>query len=418
MTSFLPQTSTSWANVCGGLSFGAYTINATDANGCTANTTITLTEPLPWVYTVDSVKETCNSANGQASITVTQGGTGSLGYLWNDPTTQIIATANNLVTGIYTVTVTDINSCSFTEDIFVDEADITLDFDSIPPCNGGSDGSATVNPDGTPPYQIAWFNGDTTNTVTGLAPGFYSVTVVDATGCLVTDSVEVPGSAIVDVTLDVTNSMLNVACFGYPSSGVTVIATGGTGANTYLYHIPNTFPIPQASNTFSGLYAGTYPIYATDANGCSDSAVVTISQPDQLVFTTLSEDVSCNGGADGMASIDTIFGGTTSYTYLWSTGEITPIISNLTAGTYTVQATDANGCLSNPTTDTIVINEPSVLQSSITVLSHSYCAGSQTLATGEVSVSVSGGTAGYSYLWSTGSISSTVNLLSERPAIE
>ncbi len=410
MTSFLPQTSASWTNVCGGLSFGTYTINATDANGCTANTTITLTEPLPWVYSVDSVKETCNSANGQAAITVTQGGTGSLAYSWN-PTGQINPTASNLVTGIYTVTVTDINICSFTEDIFVDEADITLDFDSVPPCNGGNDGSATVNPNGTPPYQITWFNGDTTNTTIGLAPGFYSVTVVDATGCLVTDSVEVPVGANVDVTLDSLNSMLNVACFGYPSSGVTVNATGGTGANTYLYHIPNTFPIPQASNTFSGLYAGTYPIYATDANGCSNSVVVTISQPDQLIFTTFSEDVSCNLGADGMASIDTIYGGTAPYTYLWSTGEITPIISNLSAGTYTVQATDANGCLSNPTVDTIVINEPPVLQSAITILSHSNCAGAQSLATGEISVAVSGGTAGYSYLWNTGATSASINLL-------
>lgn len=410
MTSFLPQTSTSWTNVCGSLSFGAYTINATDANGCTANTAITLTEPLPWVYAVDSVKETCNSANGQASISVTQGGTGGLAYSWT-PTGQINSTASNLVTGIYTVTVTDINSCSFTEDIFVDEADITLDFDSVPPCNGGNDGSATVNPNGTPPYQITWFNGDTTNTTIGLAPGFYSVTVVDATGCLVTDSVEVPVGANVDVTLDSLNSMLNVACFGYPSSGVTVNATGGTGANTYLYHIPNTFPIPQASNTFSGLYAGTYPIYATDANGCSNSVVVTISQPDQLIFTTLLADVSCSLGADGMVSIDTIYGGTAPYTYLWSTGAITPIISGLTAGMYTVQATDANGCLSSPTSDTIIINEPPALQSSVTVLSHSNCAGAQTLATGEISVSISGGTSGYTYLWSTGAVTPSINLL-------
>ena len=205
--------------------------------------------------------------------------------------------------------------------------------------------------------------------------------------------------------------MLNVACFGYPSSGVTVNATGGTGANTYLYHIPNTFPIPQASNTFSGLYAGTYPIYATDANGCSDSVVVTISQPDQLIFTTLLEDVSCSLGADGMVSIDTIYGGTAPYTYLWSTGAITPIISGLTAGMYTVQTTDANGCLSSPTSDTIIINEPPALQSSVTVLSHSNCAGAQTLATGEISVSISGGTSGYTYLWSTGAVTPSINLL-------
>ena len=108
--------------------------------------------------------------------------------------------------------VTDINGCTWTEDIFVDEADITLDFDSIPPCNGGNDGSATVNPNGTPPYQITWFNGSTANTISGLAPGFYSVTVVDGTGCLITDSVEIPAYAIVDVSLDNINSTLDVSC--------------------------------------------------------------------------------------------------------------------------------------------------------------------------------------------------------------
>lgn len=411
MTSFLPQTSTSWANVCGGNSFGMYTIDATDANGCTASTTITLNEPLPWVYSVDSIRETCNLGNGQASISVTQGGVAPYGFLWDDASAQITSAATNLVTGVYTVTVTDMNGCTLTEDVNVGEADITLDFDSVPPCNGGNDGSATVSPDGTPPYQISWFNGATTNTVSGLAPGYYSVTVVDGTGCIVTDSVEVPASAIVDVTLDVTNSTLDVTCFGYPSSGVTVNATGGTGANTYLYHIPNTFPIPQASNTFSGLYAGIYPIYATDANGCSDSVMVTITQPDALMFTTSSVDVSCFAGSDGIASIDTIYGGTAPYTYLWNTGAITPTISNLAAGTYYAQVSDANGCASIPQTDTVVVGEPSALQSSINIVSHSNCAGSQALATGEMDLTITGGTPGYTYAWSNGGNTTNINLL-------
>ena len=75
------------------------------------------------------------------------------------------------------------------------ETDITLSFDSVPPCNGGDDGSAKTNPIGTPPYTILWEINGTTNTITGLGPGFYTVTVTDLTGCSVTDSVEVPPTA-------------------------------------------------------------------------------------------------------------------------------------------------------------------------------------------------------------------------------
>ncbi|MAM05038.1 MAG: hypothetical protein CMD06_03665, partial [Flavobacteriales bacterium] len=412
LTTFPSQTFNVWSGLCGDITYGSYTLDATDANGCFATTTVTLIEPLPFTYTVDSIQETCNSSNGQASINVAQGGTAPYAYLWDDPfPQQITATATGLTTGTYTVVVTDANGCNFTEDIFVGEADIELSFDSVPPCNGGNDGSATVIPDGIPPYVITWETGETTTTINNLSPGFYTVTVTDNTGCIATDSVEVPASAVVDVVLDVQNSNLVVPCFGDPSSGVSVIATGGTGPNTYLYYIPNVFPTPQASSTFSGLYAGTYQIYAVDANGCFDSVEVTITQPTELIYTVSSTDVSCNGGSDGTAFIDTIYGGNPSYVYLWSNGQTTNTISSLFAGSYTVTVTDANGCSSIPSTATVIVDEPDALQSNINVLNNSNCAGSQALATGEMEVSVTGGTTGYNYSWSTGSTNPNIGFL-------
>jgi len=411
MTGYSTQTSQSWSGMCGDITFGTYTLNATDDNGCTSSVNITLSEPLPFVYTVDSVTETCNLVNGESSISVTQGGTPNYAYLWDDLSAQTTSTATNLSTGMYVVRVTDANGCQFTEDVFVPEADITLSFDSIPPCNGGSDGSATVNPSGTPPYNILWETGATTNTITGLNPGYYSVIVSDATGCSVTDSVEVAASSIVSVSLNTANSTLNVLCNGFQSDTITVNASGGTGVGTYQYYIPGVFPIPQYNNVFSGLYAGTYDVYAVDANGCTDFVSVTITQPDLIYYSATSSDVSCNAGSDGSVWVDSVSGGTAPYFYTWNTGQNTSIINNLSAGTYTVSVTDANNCASNPTQVSVVINQPTALVSNTNIINHSSCSGSQTAANGEAEVIVSGGTSGYAYSWSSGANTDNILLL-------
>jgi large repetitive protein len=412
MTGYPTQTSQSWNNMCGDITFGTYILNATDDNGCTASINITLTEPLPFLYTVDSTPEYCGDSNGTASISITQGGTLSYAYLWDDLSAQTTSVATNLITGMYVVRVTDANGCQFTEDVFVPEADITLTFDSIPPCSGGLGGQATANPNGVPPYSYNWTTtGETTQTITGLSPGYYTVIVTDINGCTVTDSVEIPASAIVNITLDASNSTLSVLCNGFQSDTITVIATGGTGIGTYQYYIPGVFPIPQYNNIFSGLYAGTYDVYAVDANGCSDLVSITIAEPDVIYYTATSLDVSCNSGSDGSAWVDSVSGGTPPYFYTWNTSQNTSIISNLTAGTYTVSVTDVNNCASNPQQVSVVVDEPTQLISTTTIINHSSCSGSQTAANGEAEVIVSGGNPGYSYSWSNGANGTNISLL-------
>ena len=411
MTGYPIQTSLSWTGMCGDITFGTYTLTGTDNNGCISSTNITLTEPLPFLFSIDSASETCNALNGSASISITQGGTQNYAYLWDDVLSQTTPTATSLSTGTYIITVTDANGCQFSEDIFIAEADMIITFDSIPPCNNIADGEATVNPVGTPPYSILWQTGETTNTISGLNPGYYSVTVSDATGCIVTDSVEIPVSAVVSVYLDSANSMLNVLCNGYQSDTILLNTSGGTGFGTYQYYIPGVFPIPQYNNVFSGLYAGIYNVYASDANGCTDQVQVTIFEPDVIYYTASSNDVSCNAGSDGLVMIDSVSGGTSPYLYYWNTGQNTSIINGLSAGNYIVSVTDLNNCVSNPQQVSVVVGQPSQLNSITNILNHSSCSGSQTAANGEAEVSVSGGTPGYSFSWSNGINGSNISLL-------
>ena len=405
LTTYPTQTSTFWTGLCGDITFGTYTLNATDANGCPASTNITLQEPLSFVYTVDSTPEYCADSNGTASINVTQGGTGAYAYLWDDLQLQSTSTATGLHNYLYWVRVTDANGCEVVEDVFVPEVDISLTFDSVPPCSGGLLGQATANPNGVPPYTYLWdTGGQTTQTITGLSPGYYTVTVTDANLCTITDSVEISSVQTVNVSVDPLNSTLSVMCNGYPSDTITVITTGGSGFATYQYNIPGVFP-PQYNNIFSGIYPGTYPIVAVDANGCSDTTLFTISEPDIIYFTATFSDVSCHSGSNGFAWVDSVSGGTgTPYSYTWVNSNSDTIsqsymVTNLIAGTYTVSVKDIYSCASNPQSVSVTINEPTPLVSTTTIINHSSCAGNQTAANGEAQVIASQGTPGYSYSW-------------------
>jgi hypothetical protein len=320
---------------------------------------------------LDSLPEYCGSGQGSATITVDpNSGTPPFNYQWSDGQTTFIA--DSLVTGTYSVVVTDDNGCSFSESIFIDQDDLTLNYNITPACNGANDATAEVIPNGTPPYTYLWSNGQTTATATNLSSNTtYTVTVTDVF-CSETISITTPNSANVDLTFDYVNSDYLLSCYGDASSGIEVIASGGTGPNTYQYFIPYFFPVPQNTGVFTGLFAGTYSIYVQDGNGCVDSLQnVQIIEPTELNAYSIVEDssISCYAGSDGQVSIQgnaigqgqNVLGGTYPYSYSWSNGSTAEFASNLSAGTYSVTITDDNGCTSN---GSITIDEPTILQSS------------------------------------------------------
>ncbi|RMH18134.1 MAG: hypothetical protein D6698_07550, partial [Gammaproteobacteria bacterium] len=174
------------------LSPGNYSLTVTDANGCAANENIEITEPEALIVLTSAVDVLCSSdADGQATANP-QGGTSPYNFNWSEG--QTTQSASGLAPGSYSVTVTDAHGCqssatavvSYTSDFAISTTGNDVN------CYAGSDGSATVNATGgSAPYTFAWSNGDSASIAANLSAGTFSVTVVDAAGCVLTDSVSI-----------------------------------------------------------------------------------------------------------------------------------------------------------------------------------------------------------------------------------
>lgn len=281
-------------------------------------------------------------------------------------------------------------------------------------CNGGSNGSLTVTASsGTANYAYAWSNGastsnspSNTNTVSGLIAGSYTVTVTDGSGCTASTSVMVTQPSAIVPTATVTSNYngAQITCFGATNGSLMASATGGVGGYTYLWSNGTSI----ANNT--NLAAGSYTVTVTDANGCTATTSAALIQPAVINPSAAvtsnynGAQISCYGGSDGQINTSAS-GGTGSYTYLWSNGAITANITSISAGTYGVTVTDANGCTG---TGSVTIMQPSAVLPTTSVTNVSCFGGSN----GSIDLTVSGGSSGYSYMWSTGSTSQDISSLS------
>ncbi|MCH4823908.1 hypothetical protein ML462_12070 [Gramella lutea] len=377
-----------------GLSPGTYFVTITDSNDCTYDTQGTVGEPTELISTVESVSHvSCNGfSDGAIDISVT-GGTPEYTYLWNTgATTQDLS---GIAAGTYSVTVTDTNGCTDTiEGIEVGEPDelvASVEAISDVSCKGFSDGAIDISvTGGTPEYTYLWNTGATTQDLSGIAAGTYSVTVTDANGCTDTiDGIEVgePDELVASV-----ETISDVSCNGFSDGAIDISVSGGTPEYTYLWNIGAT------TQDLSGIEAGTYSVLITDANGCIFNLNdIEIGEPDELVASVESvSDASCNGFSDGAIDIS-VTGGTPEYTYLWNTGATTQDLSGIAAGTYSVTVTDANGC--TDTIEGIEVGEPDELVASVETISDVSCNG---FSDGAIDISVTGGTPEYTYLWNTG----------------
>ena len=368
---------------------GTYKVIVTDDWSCVDSAEITVTEVPELTSSISVNNVLCNGGTGDATI-ATSGGTGTITYLWDNG--QTTATATSLLAGDYSVTATDANGCTTSQSITITEpTELTSSISTNNVlCNGGTGDATIVTSGGTGTITYLWDNGQTTATATSLLAGDYSVTATDANGCTKSQSITITEPT--ELTSSISGN--NVLCNG-GTGDATIAASGGTGTITYLWDNG------QTTATATSLLAGDYSVTATDANGCTTSQSITITEPIELTSSISANNVLCNGGM-GDATITTS-GGTGTITYLWDNGQTTATATSLLAGDYSVTATDANGC----TTDqSLTITEPTALNLTITG-NNPVCYQGE----GSASIGVSGGTSGYAYLWNNGTTSSINNNL-------
>ncbi|MBK6836031.1 MAG: T9SS type A sorting domain-containing protein [Bacteroidetes bacterium] len=386
------------------LQAGSYTLTVTGANGCIHSKTVVVGTIAPILISLDnSSNEFCGTQNGAINISVS-GGSGSYGYSWNNGTTT--QDLSSITAGSYTLTVTDGNSCtqnanySIVNDVSSCSSYCYLNILTNNVTNetcGNDAGAIDVSiMDATQPYNVSWNTGATTEDLSNLQAGNYTITVQDANQCIVNKTITV-GNNVGNLALTNTQ-IINDNC-GQGVGAINVTASGGT--LPYAYNWSNS----TTTEDVTSLNAGTYTLIVTDGNSCSltQSYVVT-NNTGTLNQTAVVTNELCNNNF-GAINL-TVTGATGTLTYLWSNGATTQDLNNLSSGTFSVLITDANGCTlnSNPYT---VNNLPGTLVLNSVVINNENCNNNQ----GAINITVSGGNIPYTYSWSNGATTEDISSL-------
>ncbi len=379
------------------LSATIYTVTATDANACTATTTFIISNPPAVNFTVVNFTNiACGNANDGSISANATGGTGTINYSLQ-PINQnnITGQFNNLAANTYTLTATDANGCSVSTTITIiqpPQLSVTASYTAVT-CNGLCNATAQATASGgTPPYLYTitapGIINVNTGAISGLCAGAYTLTATDANGCSATSLININQPNVLNVSISNIN---NVICNGLCDA--TAQAAGSGGTVPYQYSITAPGIININSGAINGLCAGAYTVTTTDANNCTATTTFSVTQPPQLLLTiTQVNDPPC-ALADGSISF-TVSGGTGIITFTANNNPTgSPFIAP--AGTYTINATDANGC----TQSTVVILQNTGMIVNAVANPSVICAGDQSVLT------ASGAN---TYTWQPGNLSGAV----------
>lgn len=405
-----PQYNYSWNNslsvgaTANDLSAGSATVTVTDANNCTATFTSLISEPTALSITGSTPVSCQGGADGTATASMTSL-LGTVSYNWYDAGGQNTATATGLAVGTYHCEATSSVGCIDTVQVTITQIPAltaTL-FQQDVACNAGNNGFIAVTVSGgTPTYNYSWDNSSSTGpSANDLSAGTHTVTITDANNCLLTMSATLDEPTALSIV-----SSTQVSCPGGNNGTATASVTSLLGSVSYNWYDAG----GQTTATATGLSAGIYHCEATSTVGCVDTVQVTITELPPMVVQLAQQNVTCNSGSTGSATV-TVSGGTPNYSYSWSNNpSITNSATNLAAGTYTVTVTDLNNCV---TTATATITQPAPLSISSLTPDQTICPGnSATLI-----VTATGGSSAYTYTWSeNGTVIGTGTSITVNPA--
>ncbi|MBI2258028.1 MAG: gliding motility-associated C-terminal domain-containing protein [Flavobacteriia bacterium] len=372
---------------------GNYFCEVTDYNGCIDTIYTSLSDPDAIQMTEVITDVLCYGATtGSINITLLNGLSPYL-FDWSNNTNN--EDANNLSAGEYWVNVIDGNSCGGFKSFIITQPDtliyITSSNNTTLQCFGDQDASIDIEvAGGTGTFDYQWDNGPTTQDINSLAAGTYSVTITDDNACELTESftIDTPDALVL------TETHTDVNCYGESTASIQVTSSGGTIPYDFLWSNNS------ISEDLTSIPEGNYQLTLTDANLCTQTISVTITQPDSaLLLNTTVSDLMCFGDSIAWINLQ-VLGGTPTFTYLWSNGETTQNLTQLQAGSYSVTVTDANGCVKTTNVDVSQISSPVSLSANSTPT----CEGK---SEGSVSVSAIGSSPPYTYIWNNGSTDSS-----------
>lgn len=383
------------SSVDASLAAGTYNLTVTDALDCTEEVSIVVAIN-SLALSASSTDATCGNTDGSIDLTIT----GQAPYTidWSDDALDGTEDPTGLGAGLYTVTVTDADGCSATTSASVNSGNApTLAEVHVDETCGDGNGSITVSITDGASASISWSgnaptptNTPTSTVITGLSAGTYSVTVTNTVAML-------SCSAFLSVTIEnsegpsLSFTQVNESC-GNANGSIDLSVSGGLPPYSYDWSDDGL----DGTEDPAGLANGTYDVTVTDANLCTVVEQIMISNAAAPTLSASTIDETC-GNSNG--SIDlTVMGGTMPFTYAWSNGLTTEDINALGAGSYTVTVTDANGCTVQTTETINAIDGPSL---AVSVTNASDCSSTD----GAVDLTISGGTATFSYNWSNGSTS-------------
>ncbi|MCZ2101554.1 MAG: SprB repeat-containing protein, partial [Chitinophagales bacterium] len=365
------------------LAAGIYTVTIIDDYLCEAVRTVTVNNLNDFSIANSSQSTSCGLDNGW--ITATPSDNGIYQYAWsNGQTTQTIS---ELSPGTYTVTVTSDNGCEAVATSTIDSSgQLVLTDETIHTSCGLNNGSISIHPNGGYGFSYLWSNGDTTQTIVDLSPGAYTVTVSAFGGCSEEQTITVNESS---PEIETEFEVVHTNC-GHNDGIITAKPIGGTD---FAYY----WSTGDTTQTIRDLAPGNYTVIVTAIGGCSDTLSVGVNSSKAIDLTTVTTPTKC-GLPNGSIQAEAVNGD--AFEYIWSTGANTQTISDLAPGTYTVTVTNELGCEASATT-TLLLSNP--LSLSILTFEES-CSGCNDASI----TALANGRAPYSYVWSNGGTSQSI----------